>query len=124
MSKQVLSIEQMQHLNELGVDTSKASMCWVCLNSEPYLSFYNKDYPQDDDKVIPTFTLQEILDLLPKKIDEVDVLIINPCKNIWSVSYAEEDTGELYGGFIKEELIDAAYEMLCWCIGNEYLKFK
>lgn len=28
MSKQVLSIEQMKHLKELGVDTSKAMMCY------------------------------------------------------------------------------------------------
>ena len=27
-SKQVLSIEQMNHLQELGLDTSDASMCW------------------------------------------------------------------------------------------------
>lgn len=27
-SKQVLSIEQMKHLQELGLDTSDASMCW------------------------------------------------------------------------------------------------
>ena len=29
MRKQVLEIDKMQHLNELGVDTDKASMCWV-----------------------------------------------------------------------------------------------
>ena len=29
MSKQVLDIEQMKHLQELGLDTSKASMCYV-----------------------------------------------------------------------------------------------
>lgn len=70
MSKQVLDISQMQHLKELGVDTRTASLCWVCLNSEPYMSFYNKDYPQDDTKVIPSFTLQDILDLLPKEIEK------------------------------------------------------
>ena len=29
IEKQVLSIEQMKHLQELGVDTSDASMYWV-----------------------------------------------------------------------------------------------
>ena len=29
IEEQVLSIEQMKHLQELGVDTSDASMCWV-----------------------------------------------------------------------------------------------
>lgn len=29
MKDQVLSISQMRHLRDLGVDTSKASMCWL-----------------------------------------------------------------------------------------------
>ena len=29
IEEQVLSREQMKHLQELGVDTSDASMCWV-----------------------------------------------------------------------------------------------
>ena len=29
IEEQVLSIEQMKYLQELGVDTSDASMCWV-----------------------------------------------------------------------------------------------
>lgn len=130
MSKQCLSIEQMQHLNELGVDIRTASLCWVCLNSEPYLSFYNKDYPQEDTKVIPAFTLQDILDLLPKDI----------CKEgcTWAASlYIDYENNRIaYGntdryGFeiyheriIEETLIDAAYEMLCWCIENGYLGTK
>lgn len=32
MKNQVLSIEQMQRLKELGVDTSKASCCWCAKN--------------------------------------------------------------------------------------------
>lgn len=139
MSKQVLSIEQMKHLKELGVDTSKASMVLLYTDDEgeiiewedadefpeKFVELYDAEtgnYDHSYRRCCGVFTLQDILDLLPKKIDEVDVLIINPCKNIWSVSYAEEDTGELYGGFIKEELIDAAYEMLCWCVENEYVK--
>lgn len=29
MKNQVLSISQMRHLKDLGVDTDKASMCWL-----------------------------------------------------------------------------------------------
>ena len=29
MKRQVLEIDKMQHLNELGVDINKASMCWI-----------------------------------------------------------------------------------------------
>lgn len=31
-SKKVLSIDQMKHLQELGLDTSDASMCWCIEN--------------------------------------------------------------------------------------------
>lgn len=124
MSKQVLSIEQMQHLKELGVDISKAYMCWVCLNSEPYLSFYSKKYPHEDTKVIPAFTLQDIWDLLPsetgkdEKTSTIDILK-HPTKYIlcfWR--------GELLFKCENSILIDAAYEMLCWVIDNGYLKFE
>lgn len=130
MSKQCLDISQMQHMKELGVDTRTASLCWVCLNSEPYLSFYDKEYPQEDTKVIPAFTLQDILDLLPKDI----------CKEgcTWAASlYIDYENNRIaYGntdryGFeiyheriIEETLIDAAYEMLCWCVENGYLETK
>lgn len=132
MSKQVLSIEQMKHLKELGVDISKASMCWVCLNSEPYLSFYNKKYPHKDKKVIPAFTLQDILDLLP-------VVIVNDCEKLelrikrfvydsgkfmYAVLYEKQDYIDC---FIMQSdciLIDAAYDMLCCLIDNGYLKVK
>lgn len=68
MENQVLSIEQMQELEGLGVDISKASMCWyeksdkyVLCNEGSLLSGYFSK--------IPTFTLQDILDILPKHIE-------------------------------------------------------
>lgn len=40
MSKQVLSIEQMQHLNKLGVDTSKASAKeYIISETESYCGY-------------------------------------------------------------------------------------
>lgn len=130
MSKQCLDISQMQHLKELGVDTSKASLCLVCLNSEPYLSFYNKDYPQDDEKVIPSFTLQNILDLLPKelidKYDDKFVLKVEYgiLRGVWYIGYYYYDVAFNDTLFSGENIIDAAYGMLCWCVENGYLKTK
>lgn len=123
MSKQVLSIEQMQHLKELGVDISKAYMCWVCLNSAPYLSFYSKKYPHEDTKVISAFTLQDILDLLPATVDDY-ILYIDKGLVLWTVGYVDAVSEEIYGDFRERDLIDAAYEMLCWVIDNGYLNVK
>lgn len=124
MAKQTLSIEQMQHLNELGVDTRTASLCWVCLLSEPYISFYDKEYPQEDTKVIPAFTLQDILDLLPHNVDNELFLFIEKGKNKWRIGYTDKESEEIFEDFSDEELIDAAYEMLCWCVENGYLETK
>jgi hypothetical protein len=131
MSKQCLDIHQMQHLKELGVDTKTASLCWVCLNSEPYISFYDKEYPQEDTKVIPAFTLQDILDLLPNLIHsqeeennywlEFGTAMVD--EEWWYIRYMS-----VYGVKLNYEehvhLIDAAYEMLCWCIVNGYVETK
>lgn len=135
MSKQCLEISQMQHLKELGVDTRTASLCWVCLNSEPYMSFYNKDYPQKDTKVVPAFTLQDILDLLPKDVKTDDSVVESRFflfvdfqyeQVSYSVDIAYEGMFDYKVFKIGEcqSLIDAAYGMLCWVIENGYLEVK
>lgn len=124
MSKQCLDISQMKHLKELGVDTRTASLCWVCLLSEPYLSFYDKEYPQEDTKVVPAFTLQDILDLLPNNVDNELFLFIEKGKHKWRIGYTDISSDEIFEDFSDKNFIDAAYEMLCWIIENGYLKVK
>ena len=71
IEEQVLSIEQMKHLQELGVDTSDASMCWVAgedtftdegewdlIIPNNFLLPYN----------IPTYTIGDLIEKLPKRI--------------------------------------------------------
>lgn len=136
MNEQVLSIEQMQHLKELGVNISKASMYWLRIirtdTNEVEHDWYlglTKEVPQPvltiierKLEVLPTFTLQDILELLPYKIDERILTITKDIlhnKVQYFVKY--EDVG---GGasplFICGNLIDGIYEMLCWCIENNY----
>ena len=79
MNEQVLSVEQMQHLIKLGIDVSSASMKFI--STRP-----SCDYSEDDEiEFIPvsvnfyaerynehgkTFTLQDMLALMPKQIDD------------------------------------------------------
>mgnify|MGYP003506616022 CR=1 FL=1 len=46
IEKQVLSIDQMKHLQELGVDTSDASMCWLDFedNNPMVVAVFNLDF--------------------------------------------------------------------------------
>ena len=90
MSKQVLDVQQMQHLQELGLDTSKASMhYWIIRNGEysqevgeyvfskepSYITLKLHPYEFMSDVAIrrvediPTFTLQDVLDALPKSFE-------------------------------------------------------
>lgn len=138
MNEQVLSIEQMQHLKELGVDISKATMYWLRIirtdtneiEHDWYLGL-TKEVPQPvltiierKLEVLPAFTLQDILELLPYKIDE---RILTITKDIlhnevqYFVKYEDVDGGAS-PLFIYNDLIGGIYEMLCWCIENNYGK--
>lgn len=145
MSKQVLDIEQMKHLQKLGLDTSKASMVLLYTDdegeiiewddvdefTEKFITLHDAEtgnYDHSYRKNFGVFTVQDILDLLPKEIAK------DGCT--WSASlYIDyEDNIIAYGntdryGFevyheetICDNIIDALYQMLCWCIKNEYVK--
>ena len=62
IEKQVLSIEQMKHLQDLGVDTSDASMCWAGNDVVPNNgSAFDLGYDG-----IPTYTIGDLIEKLPK----------------------------------------------------------
>ena len=61
IEEQVLSIEQMKHLQELGVDTSDASMCWVGNDVVPNNgAAFDLGYDG-----IPTYTTGDLIEKLP-----------------------------------------------------------
>lgn len=78
MEKQVLSINQMQHLKELGVDTSKASMHWQFLPTADAIINETDELEEKPCLFVsqpnmkheyPAFTLQDMLDIMPEIID-------------------------------------------------------
>lgn len=135
MSKQVLSIEQMQHLQELGLDTSNANFYWHRTRSfnnyeewDEWKLYYGvlrlaRGFKTIYCEYVRTFTLQDILDLLPEEIEKGNrnyqlEAFRNPQR--YFVSYYWCDN--LLISLNEVEFIDAAYEMLCWCIENGYVK--
>ena len=126
-SKQVLSVKQMKHLQELGLDTSDASMLfqrgsatrheWV-LHVMGYadVSLREKEF---------TYTLQDILDKLPHYLKPVP---LEQTLFAWmiernTIAYRNVDNVyECIKHFTNTCLIDAAYKMLCWCIEKGYIK--
>ena len=166
MKNQVLSIEHMLKLKELGVDTSKASM--VCLfqddesniydwdevvkdwsefgdcfhhfvkdeegnNNRLYMSLLdaeggNYDHSYREDCTV--FTLQDIIELLPKTfMDDINKfhLTISTVDgaSIYIVGYVYDEYVSIDKKyFCNESIINAAYEMLVWVAENGYLKSK
>lgn len=121
-----LSVNQMQKLKELGIDTSKASMCWLKdKNDRCWLNTYTPPcYNGKHLKQVPTFTSQDIIELLPHEVtDYADYqLLINKQRDSYSVSY--ENTDSFLVSFCRVELLDCLYEMLLWVIDNNYLETK
>lgn len=132
-SKQILSIEQMQHLQELGLDTSNASASWYKpdMDTEYMLMFGHmaKEELVGNEESIPAYTLQDVLDALPKEI-EIDnrkySLIIEKDAVMYVNWIGEAQMGWIWGEgkcinkFIP--LIDYAYSMLVECIENGYVE--
>lgn len=130
-SKQVLSIEQMQHLQELGMELNYDTLY-------RYVKFEDTEWllkPSSDLNIIgisceyiPVYTLQDVLDALPKDISK------DGCTWYASLYIDFENNRIAYGntdryGFeiyheimIEKDLIDAAYSMLCWCIEQGYVE--
>lgn len=94
--KKYLNEQQMAELDDLGLDTSDAS---------------------DRGDGFPTYDLQDLIGKLPTTIDRA-TLEISPYWNaIW---YREERTGRSVHCY-KGELIDAAFDMLVWCVKIKHL---
>lgn len=130
IEEQVLNIEQMKHLQELGVDTSDASMCWVagedtftdeeewnlCIPNH-FLLPYN----------IPTYTTGDLIEKLPKTIGIYHLMID------WNLMQIEYTNWSWQESVFREcftlndkPLINTLYDCLCWVAENhkELLEVK
>lgn len=128
-SEQVLSIEQMKLLQELGLDTSNASMCLCCfrenIDEEWELEIYEDVINQKRDstfwEIIPTFTLQDIMQKLPPFIN-ICMLHIYPAADLWYFVYMDSYTRTILSTKYSPDIMNAAYQMLCWVIENGHLE--
>ena len=125
-SKQVLSVEQMKHLQELGLDTSDGSMCFEWNESDSdNMVVTSPDADTNYDYYHETYTLQDILDKLPPVINVFCItykLCVEPLfAGPWAISY-QKSMSEPFIVKVSGNLLDAAYKMLCWCIENGYVE--
>ena len=122
IEEQVLSIEQMKHLQELGVDTSDASMCWVADNEGESEEDWHVTIPNNflmPYNTIPTYTIGDLIEKLPKSIDigygeyDLEILIKGEYTEV------EYTNGSDYTPFsCYLSLIESLYSILCWLAEN------
>jgi hypothetical protein len=120
------SIKQSKKLRELGIDTSTADMFWdTLLAKKPKAQVDNSHFidEYDDKHRVPAWSLTALLKIIPYKInDNISncVLLISKRGNGYSISYVRE--GNHYCaicGIFKYNIIEAAFEMVCWLKENK-----
>ena len=121
IEEQVLSIEQMNYLQDLGVDTSDASMCWLkytrndgvvrCLINVNDISCHVMPTME----AFPTYTIGDLIKKLPKSIDfgygeyELEILIKG---GYVEVQYTNGGDYTPFS-YSQSSLIESLYSMLC-----------
>ena len=135
MGKQCLDIQQMQHLKELGVDTSKASMALIYTNSNgDVVDWENVNVDVHESSVgeynpylrrlYGAFTLQDIFDFLPKstKYGQLQIRFCEYPNGAYGNEVVYDSMTHNGVTFFCENVIDSAYEMLCLCIKEGFVK--
>ena len=142
-SKICTSLEQSKKLIELGIDINTADMFWTydfTVNDINGLNIISDNFkPEEND--IPVWSLTALMNLLPSEFTEIGKYSETTYK-IDIRKYALTDDVDLYQiayGSIKfdvdgqysfkdmintgekENLIDTAFEMVCWLLENKKL---
>lgn len=126
MKEIALSIDEMKHLQKLGVDTSNASMYWSF--SQSHLSLVSE---QGNLKAfekrslgIGAFTLQDILNIIPPRLNKKYQLILCKVGDKWEAEYSYSKCENTLHSSCCGTTLETAYEMLAWVVENQYLPKK
>ena len=125
IEEQVLSREQMKHLQELGVDTSDASLAWYMSPNANQWKIKIKDKLAHEmlrrispERYIPTYTTGDLIEKLPKHINSWNdnrlVIDGDEDADYWYVVYKNRYEHSETEYFDSENLLTALYNLLCW----------
>lgn len=129
MNKICTSIEQSNKLIELCLDVNTADMFWDLLDGdEPDEKIPNCCWDRFDitiNEFVPAWSLSALIELIPDKISINDEsYYLSFTKK--SVEFRGPITwdGQKAKSFEMDNILDAAFEMVCWVINNGHLKGK
>ena len=131
----------MQHLQELGLKLKETMLYWArCVDNNPRAAtHYGKWVLIKGNNAqtvglmhwefIPAYTLQDVLDVIPKEIKPnttryfLRMDLSDECfYYYYDDSNLVEHRKKVIGYDGIDELIDAAYSMLCWAIEQGYVE--
>ena len=120
----VLTIEQMNKLKGLEIGVKPKGMCLMYTSDSSY-NYYLKYGESTCDDDVAALGLQDVVELLPKKINGTYLsLELDDCSiDYYYIDYDERISWKSID-FNIEEIMDGVYEMLIWVIKKGYLKTK
>lgn len=116
----------MARLEELGVDTSDASMMWYCCDKKWYLQINNElsqgvaNVMNRADLFVPAYTIGDLIEKLPKQISRYNLSVCWKNEYVEYDNWISEEFTDYIGIFNFEyrPLIEALYDCLCWVAEN------
>ena len=134
MNKICTTIEQSKKLFELGVDVNTADMWYQHIGysitdgkeKSTYFPMVIRDNISDDD--IPCWSLVALLKLMPFQIIKnnnrfgfYQVKSFNKQGGVYRFGYKTSNNSFLFETSWYNDVIDAAFEMVCWLKKEEYI---
>ena len=120
MNKICTDIEQSKKLIELGIDVNTSDMFWdtaeplerIVPTVGPISAYYDME-----DWAIPAWSLSALIELMPERIkigEELSFCLASK-KSSTGFSFGYNLNGST---FVKDNSLDAAFEMVCWLKEN------
>lgn len=122
MKDQVLTIEQVKFLKELGVEFKDTLLYWIhdkqfsvedFLCTREMCGIYIKEPHKFE--ITPTPTLQELLEMMPQNIEWHTLLVSKNATAYQNVGWSTMKV------FCNEGILINSYNMLCWLAENKLL---
>lgn len=116
MKRQVLEIDKMQHLKELGVATSNASFYWSYNGHRLNIVSEHGNLKAFEQRNlgIGAFDVQDIIELIPPRLKEKYVFHIHKIGDHYHLEYSYPGCDATLHTSYSHNLLDAAYDMYIW----------
>ena len=118
-------IKQSKTLIELGLNSKSADMLWV----EDFDHNYDlevrvnivESYNPDNLKMIPAWSLNALLEIIPICIDEYNFSMDPILKDKWICKYFNSKSTDYKNVVEGRTPVEAAYNIVLWLLENDYI---